>query len=136
MESTIRYVGLDVHKDTIAIAVADEGRTEPDVLATIPHRWEVVRRYLKRVGRAETLLCCYEAGLGTGLRYVAQIEPDDFYRWVLPRLYAAWAERYEAISSTHGFTVSTAEVEKIRDEADFLRVVERALERESRREER
>jgi len=68
MESTIRYVGLDVHKDTIAIAVADEGRTEPDVLATIPHRWEVVRRYLKRVGRAETLLCCYEAGpTGYGL---------------------------------------------------------------------
>jgi len=26
MKKTIRYVGLDVHKDTIVIAVADEGR--------------------------------------------------------------------------------------------------------------
>ena len=28
MKKTIRFVGLDVHKDTIVIAVADQGRVE------------------------------------------------------------------------------------------------------------
>ena len=36
MESTIRHVGLDVHKDTISVAVADEGGAEPHVLAKTP----------------------------------------------------------------------------------------------------
>ena len=33
----IRYVGLDVHKDTIAIAVADQGRADAKVRTTIPY---------------------------------------------------------------------------------------------------
>ncbi len=39
MRSTIRYVGLDVHKDTITIGVAEEGRDDPAVLAKIPNDW-------------------------------------------------------------------------------------------------
>ena len=35
--SRLRFVGLDVHKDTIVIAVADEGGSEATALATIPH---------------------------------------------------------------------------------------------------
>ena len=35
--STLRFVGLDVHKDAIAIAVADEGQSEAVTPATIPH---------------------------------------------------------------------------------------------------
>ncbi len=35
--SKLRYVGLDVHKDTIVMAVAEEGQGEAKVLGTFPH---------------------------------------------------------------------------------------------------
>ena len=35
MEKTIRYVGLDVHKDTIQVAIAEEGRKKLTTLAYI-----------------------------------------------------------------------------------------------------
>jgi transposase len=64
----IRYVGLDVHKDTIAIAVADQGRTDARVLATIPHDFTSLSKALGRLGPSASLSCCYEAGpTGFGL---------------------------------------------------------------------
>lgn len=61
MEKNTRFVGLDVHAETIAVAVL-----EPDgeirSLGTIPNRPESVRRLVKRLGRAEPLRVCYEAG--------------------------------------------------------------------------
>ena len=62
MRNTIRYVGLDVHKDTIVIAVADEGRDAPEVLGTIPNTWAALQKKLKRLGPKANLRCCYEAG--------------------------------------------------------------------------
>jgi hypothetical protein len=44
--SKIRYVGLDVHKDTIVIAVADEGRDAARVIAEIPFEWNALRKVL------------------------------------------------------------------------------------------
>ncbi len=64
-----------------------------------------------------------------GLPYVALMEPGEFYGWVLPRLYRARAERYRRIASRHGYTVTRREMEEVRDEAGFLRVVDRALDR-------
>jgi len=66
-----------------------------------------------------------------GLPYVALVEPADFYRWLLPRLYAARVPRYEAIAARHGYTVTTDEIAEVRDEAKFLELVERALDRSS-----
>src|SRR3954447_24933787 len=64
----IRYVGLDVHKDTIVIAVADQGRADAKVLATIPHDFTSLSKAPARLGPPETLACCYEAGpTGFGL---------------------------------------------------------------------
>jgi len=66
--SKVRFVGLDVHKDTITIAVAeDDGRT-PQVLATIPHELRALLKQLKKLGANGELRCCYEAGpTGFGL---------------------------------------------------------------------
>lgn len=61
MRSTIRYVGLDVHKDTVSIAVA-RGEGEPEVVGSVANAWLVLERELKRLGAAELLRCCYEAG--------------------------------------------------------------------------
>jgi len=61
----VRFVGLDVHADSIAIAVAEPGRGEPEVLATIPND---TRKLLKRLRALGKVKCCYEAGpTGYGL---------------------------------------------------------------------
>jgi transposase len=68
MKATIRFVGLDVHKDSIAIAIAEEGRGNAEVLATIPNELSVLLKHLKRLGPEGSLRCCYEAGpTGYGL---------------------------------------------------------------------
>ena len=64
------------------------------------------------------------------LSFVAQIEPDDFVRWMFPRLFRTRVPRYEAIAREHGYTISSDELKEARDEASFLRLVERVLERQ------
>jgi hypothetical protein len=64
-----------------------------------------------------------------GLEFVAQIEPDDFTRWVFPRLFHSRVPRYEAIAGPHGYTVTSHEVAQVRDEADLLALVEMAIAR-------
>jgi hypothetical protein len=64
-----------------------------------------------------------------GHAYVAEIEPDDFVRWMFPRLFYSRIPRYEAIANEHGYTLSTEELKEARDEGSFLRLVERVLER-------
>ena len=59
--SKIRFVGLDVHADTIAIAVA-ESAGEVHSLGIIPNRPESVRKMIAKLGPAGKLKCCYEAG--------------------------------------------------------------------------
>src|SRR5438105_3139546 len=60
MKST-RFVGLDVHAATIAVAVA-EPEGEVRSLGTIPNEPDAVRRLMKRLGPADQLRACYEAG--------------------------------------------------------------------------
>jgi transposase len=68
MQQDIRYVGLDVHASTIAVAVADAGREGAQALGTIPHQAEAVARLMRKLGPARTLRVCYEAGpCGYGL---------------------------------------------------------------------
>ncbi len=64
------------------------------------------------------------------LSFVAQVDPDDFVRWTFPRLFRSRVPRYEAIAREHGYTISSDELKETRDEASFLRLVERVLERQ------
>lgn len=66
-----------------------------------------------------------------GLEYVAQVEPDDFTRWIFPRLFHSRVPRYEAIAGPHGYTVTSREVAQVRDEADFLALLETAIARKT-----
>jgi hypothetical protein len=64
-----------------------------------------------------------------GLQYAAQMDPDGFTRWVFPRLFRSRIPRYEAIAKPHGYTVTSREVSQVRDEADFLELLETAIAR-------
>src|SRR5512143_2372102 len=57
----LRFVGLDVHAETVAVAVADPGE-EVRSLGTIPNRPESIRRLVRKLGSPERLRACYEAG--------------------------------------------------------------------------
>jgi len=61
---TALYVGLDVHKATIAVAVAEEGRRgEVWSWGTIDNNPAQVDRLMKRLAKSgKELLFCYEAG--------------------------------------------------------------------------
>ena len=59
--SKIRFVGLDVRADTIAIAVA-ESNGEVRSVGTIRNRPEDLRKAIHRLGSADELRVCYEAG--------------------------------------------------------------------------
>ncbi|MFA5626473.1 MAG: hypothetical protein WCX90_07135 [Thiohalomonadaceae bacterium] len=66
-----------------------------------------------------------------GFEYVAQVEPDDFARWVFARLFYARLPRYEAIAKDYGYTITTTELSKVQNEADFIELVASAIARQS-----
>jgi transposase len=55
------HLGLDVHKDTISVAILAPDRDGPDV-ERIPHDEASVRRLVGRLGDPRWLRACYEAG--------------------------------------------------------------------------
>src|ERR1700731_4445639 len=64
----IKFVGLDVHAETISVAVAERGG-EIRSLGVIPNREESIRKLVKKLGPVEELRFCYEAGQTGYARY-------------------------------------------------------------------
>jgi transposase len=63
MGKGIRFVGLDVHKETIAVAVAEGDGGEVESLGTVPNAPDAVARLVKKLRAKGGELCvCYEAG--------------------------------------------------------------------------
>ena len=61
MKEKVRFLGLDVHAETIAVAVAEADGTVRS-LGTIANREDAVRKLVKKLGAPEQLRACYEAG--------------------------------------------------------------------------
>lgn len=62
MQQTTRFVGLDVHAATIAVAVAEAGRDgEVRQLGIIPNDLGAIRKLFEKLG-TKRLKACYEAG--------------------------------------------------------------------------
>ena len=92
-----------------------------------------IGRAVGAVHRLQEVMGEGQRGVGLGrafdlrehqLQYAAQMEPDAFTRWVFPRLFHSRIPRYEAIARPYGYTVSSSQVNQIRDEGDFLEMVE------------
>jgi transposase len=61
MSRVQRFVGLDVHAETIAVAIAEpNGEVRP--LGIIPNRLESVRKLVRKLEPVKNVKACYEAG--------------------------------------------------------------------------
>ena len=65
-----------------------------------------------------------------GLEFAAQIDPDEFARWIFPHLFRSRIPLYEDIAR-HGYTVTSEEVAQLHNEDDFLVLLETAIGRQS-----
>ena len=70
MDENIKFfVGLDVHKDSIAVAVAEAGRAPARLIGSIAHDVGKLRKLLARYGEPAQVQVVYEAGpTGYGLQ--------------------------------------------------------------------
>ena len=66
--STI-FLGLDVHKESVTIAVLPSDAAVPTHVDKLTYDLKKLRRYLERLGPVATLRACYEA---SGAGYVLQ----------------------------------------------------------------
>lgn len=75
MKSFTKYVGLDVSKSKIAVAIADQGREESRFYGTIEHTEEAVRKLMQKLRSSDEVVLdvCYESG-PTG---------NVLYRWLV-----------------------------------------------------
>src|SRR5690625_7633332 len=62
MKDTTKFIGLDVSKEKIAVAIADEGRDTPRYFGMIDNIPEDLRKLVMKLGDTSSLKVCYEAG--------------------------------------------------------------------------
>ena len=77
------YVGMDVHKDSVMIAVLPERAREPTLVKRLSHDPRGLRRLLDRLARQHEVRACYEAS-GAG--------------YVLERTIRGWGHKCEIVA--------------------------------------
>ena len=65
--------------------------------------------------------------LENNLQYAAEMNPDEFTRWVFPHLFHSRLPRYNAIAEPYGYTVTSEDAATVRDEQDFLNLIETSI---------
>jgi len=64
-----------------------------------------------------------------GIEFVAQIEPDDYVRWVFPKLFESRVPRYKFIAQEFGYTISARDAFAVTNANEFLELISSALDR-------
>ncbi|PIE52565.1 IS110 family transposase [Candidatus Fermentibacteria bacterium] len=82
----IRYVGLDVHKESIKIAVAEEGRSPARFFTSIQSENGKLIKQINRLGPKSAVKCCYEAGPGGYTVYRALTDAGIDCRVIAPSM--------------------------------------------------
>ncbi|WP_396274960.1 IS110 family transposase [Granulicella aggregans] len=73
MQTVRSFVGMDVHKETISISVAEDGRNGPvRFIGVIPNQPDDIAKMAKRLAKHGELDFCYEAG-GCGYNIYRQL---------------------------------------------------------------
>src|ERR1700687_2154525 len=81
MEQSTRFIGMDVHKDTIVVAVTAPGEVgKATAYGTFPNTAAALEKLVRRLRQAGTgpLKCCYEAGpCGYGVHRILTKMDED-----------------------------------------------------------
>ncbi len=64
------------------------------------------------------------------LEYIAMIDPDEFVRWVFPKLFYSRIPRYDAIAEKYGYTITTDELSKVKNEKELMDLIEKAIKKQ------
>ena len=75
MSSSIIWIGMDVHKDTVMVAVYTDDAREPEIVQQLPNDARKLKRFFQRWGRRGEIRSCYEA---SGAGYVLQREITEW----------------------------------------------------------
>jgi transposase len=134
-EGITTFVGLDVHKESIAIAVACAGREAPRFVGTIGPSLKELLKALSHLGPAQQLLIVYEAGPG-GYLWVRQLRAHGYSCEVvaptkIPRRSGdrIKTDRRDALSLAHFARAGDLSVVTVPDAADeAIRDLSRARE--------
>ena len=62
-----------------------------------------------------------------GLTDPDTIAPDEFVRWVFPRLFSSRLPRYESIAEEFGYVIDAEDSSRVKSEQDFLDLVADAM---------
>ena len=57
------------------------------------------------------------------LEYTAQIDPEDFVRWVFPHLFRARLPRYQSIADQHGYVISARDAFEVSNASEFMTLI-------------
>ena len=93
-------------------AVLERARSYPKPLFYSPERFDYwLNEYLEEKGLSDA----------------GEMEPDDFSRWVFPRLFENRLPKYQFIADKYGVTIPSEAFRGVSNEDDFLRVVVEGL---------
>jgi hypothetical protein len=62
-----------------------------------------------------------------GIQSAAEIDPDQFAKWIFPGLLEHRRPLYKAIADQHGYTIDARDISKVKSEGDFLDLVADAI---------
>ncbi len=65
-QSTV-FVGMDVHQDSVTVAVLPEGAKQCEESRTLPHDLGKLRKLFSRLSKRGTVRACYEASVTSEL---------------------------------------------------------------------
>ena len=51
------------------------------------------------------------------------MDPDEFVRWIFPKLLEYRKEKYKSIANQHGYTIQASETIDVNSESDFLGLI-------------